>query len=437
MTRRHAGASLLLLALLTCGSATGAQTAPAAAADRGPFKLPWTSDDLLSLTAPGGVGQSPLLKFASWTSPGLDAAELDAILDEVGLPRTDAARIELRVLWEAHRARMSELHAATARAMWSTAEQMGPEWERDPWSAATMAMSASQGRRMAEAQLASIDDVRDLLAEVVARVPPERAALAEFVAARTVDQMLREDGLVPRHRAGGAMADLAKLLSRVNGELDAAQRAQVQSVLRRFYEEAGALRRELIREGSRTGAASFYIRVPDEERLREVRRMLRSPGTGQQLGAIREAIRRALDGLEAIIGPEAGARLRTLVDAESSPPPGTPAAAFPDPEQGELACRLLAIEPPALTAEQVDLLNVIKETVCGELRAVNAELRSNEWDEAMIQATWAEEPQKRAELLERRRTLLSERARLNVELRSLLDVALGDAAHQVLRRRLN
>lgn len=414
-----------------------AQDGAPATGDDNSFKVPWTSEQIGSLKAKGGFGQLPLNRFARWTTPGLDQAEFEAILDEVGVPQAETDRRELRTLWDAHRSRMIALHASTARAMWETAERMGPEWERDPWSKAMIALSASQGRRMADAQLASIDDARGLLSEVVSRAPVDRTEVADFVAARTVDRLLREDELVSTDRAGGARADLWRLVTRASRELSAAQLALIRPVLRLLYEQTHGARRELVREGNRTGAINYYIRVPDERRLREVRAELASPGTGQQLGLIRDAVQRTVDALEAIVGPESAARLRALLDAEASSPPGTPAAAFPDREQGELTCRLLSLDPPALPADQSELLKAIQQSSCIELATINAELRSNEWTEALLRATWTDDPSQHAKLLDRRRELLSERTRVNGDLRQLLRAALDDSTLRDLERRLN
>ncbi|MFO0873684.1 MAG: hypothetical protein U0575_06895 [Phycisphaerales bacterium] len=433
----HSNAAPVLASLFTLIVAVAPPVPSSSPADESPFKLPWTTEQLIDLRAKAGIGQTPLNAFARWASPGLDRKEFDALLDEVGVPPTDADRRELVTLWEGHRARMIALHLSTARALWETAERMGPEWEREPWSKALMALSASQGRRMADAELASIDDVRGLLIDVAGRIPPDRAEPAQFVFARTVDELLREDDLVVTYRAGGAQADLWRLVRQASRDLTDGQQSQIRPILRRLYAATDEARRSLVQEGNRTQRIGYYIKAPDERRLREVRAELRSPKSQQLLELIRDAVQRAVDEMEVVIGPEASARLRALLDAASSSPPGTPEAAFPDPAQGELKCQLLSIDAPPLPEERAELLKALLETSCVGLSRINAELRSNEWTQGMLNATWADEPQQRDDLLNRRRALLSERRRANDEFRELLGAALDASMLRDLERRLN
>lgn len=430
----------LIVAVASPGQSAGQSLGPA---DDAPFTVPWTWEEVINLKTKGGVGQTPLTDFErKWTSPGLDRTEFEALLDEIGVPQTDALRPELMTLWGGHRARMVSLHSSTARALWETAERMGPEWERDRWSKALMALSASQGRRMAEAALAAIDDVRGLLAEVVGRLPPEqtdRAELAQFVMGRTLDELMREDAIDAPPRIGGARADLWRLVQQASPDLTREQEALVHETLRRLFAATDGPRRSLVHESHRTRRIGYYIRVPDEQRLREVRAELRSPKSQQSLEAIRDAIQQAVAELDVIIGPEASARLRALLDADSSTqshlPIATPDAAFPDPAQGELKCQLLAIDPPELPQDRADLLAGMMETYCVELSRMNAELRSIEWTLGVLDATWADEPVQRQSLLDRRRALLAERHRVNDELRQGLEAALDAVQLRELKRR--
>lgn len=363
-----ATAALLMSSTMTAAPLAG-QVEPGVpqSPEGGPFRRPWSDE---STAAMKPQVESMIVHLNRWRSPGLDQVEFEGLLDEMGVPRADAARRELLTLWEAHRARMISLYSSTTGEMWAAAEEMTPEWTKDRWSKSMRRKSETQGQRIADAQLRSIDDVQQLLLDVVSRLTPAQREQAEFVRARTIDRLLREDELIPAVRAGGTRADLEQLVRKAARQIDDDAWGPTRAVLQQYFSQTEPARRELVRAGWRTSSLRHYVKVPDEQALREVRSELLSPQFGQSATLIRDALARAVVELEAILGMETKARLTALLDAEASPPPSFPDAAFPDRQQGELLCQLLAIAPPALAEESAELLRVAETTTCAELAVI-------------------------------------------------------------------